>query len=156
MTMDSLPIRFVDVYKWIYLLAILIGLILMSYDRSADWRMNQYLVNGLVFLVNLASWFMFRKSNPVGFTIERVLSLGRMAMCGAIASLLLSPLVLWSPIAEVLWFPLMDVSKQSQKHQGFVSLWMVCLAIFGLEILYFKSIGKIHHDDEQFGKSTSG
>jgi hypothetical protein len=115
----------------------------MLFDRIADWRMTQYFVNALLFLLNVASWYLFWTGSRVGFLSERILSLGRMAMCVAIGSLVLSPLVLWSPIAEVLWLPFMDISKRSHE-QGFVALWTVCLTIFSLEMLYFTNISKVH------------
>lgn len=131
---------FVDVYKWVYLLAILANLFLMTRDPIDNWATSQYVIDAVVFLSNLGSWCFFRRGNRFAYIVERALSLGRMAMCFAIGSIVLGSLaVMLSPIQLVLWFPLFDLDTT----RSVIVLWTTCLALIALEICYFRSLERI-------------
>ena len=49
-------VRFAQTYKGIYLLAILVNFTLMARDQVAQWPLNQYLINGAVFWINLLAF----------------------------------------------------------------------------------------------------
>lgn len=129
-----------DIYKWAYLVAVLVNLALMPRDPVANWKLDQYAINIVIFLLNLGSWWFFCNGNRSAYFVERALSLGRMAMCCAIGSIMLTFMATYSAIAEVLWLPLMNSIRQPNTRFGFPLLWAACLSILALEILYFRSI----------------
>ncbi|MBF6570956.1 MAG: hypothetical protein IVW54_18990 [Candidatus Binataceae bacterium] len=137
-----------DIYKGVYLLAVLLNLTLMPRDPAADWKLDQYAVNTAVFLLNLGAWWLFRSGSQPAYVVERLLSLGRMAMCCAIGSIMLAFAAGYSPIAEVLWLPLMNWIGRPHTTYGFPMLWAVCFGVLALEILYFRSIGQTHLKNE--------
>lgn len=137
-------VRFAQTYKGIYLLAILVNFTLMARDQVAQWPLNQYLINGAVFLINLLSWWLFRRGNSFGYMIERALSVGRMAMSCAVASVILTFAFGYSPISEAVWsYGFSFMGHLSNEHR-IPFFWAFCFSLLGLEILYFRSLREMH------------
>lgn len=132
--------RFVDVYKWVYLLAILVNLFLMTRDQMSNWGTSQYVTNASVFLANLGAWWFFRRGNGWAYLAERTLSVGRMAMCCAVGSILFLFIVGLSPVALVLWIPLIGWLGRSNKAEVLTVWWGTCLALLALEVCYYRSL----------------
>ena len=96
-----------------------------------------YWNDALLFGANVASWMLFRRRMPVGYASERLLSLGRMGMIAAVASVEGMILIVFSGVAFVVWVPLFELGS---RPRPFWLIWVGCAILLTVEVLYFRAL----------------
>jgi len=107
-------------------------------------RMFEYLFWKLPFhfgilIINIISWRAYRRGLYFGLILEKALSVGRMAMIVCGASIAFAFITIESPVAFVLWLPLLHFSAGSQAR---VAIYVfICIFLLFAEVQYFKRLG---------------
>jgi|HubBroStandDraft_1064217.scaffolds.fasta_scaffold55297_2 hypothetical protein len=132
-------LMYVETYKLIYLALILANIAVLMIDLGVSYGLLQiYLIDIAVFAVNVVAWLGYRRGKVWGLEVEQILSVGRMLMVGLAATILLADIVsLYSPVGWVLWYKLM-FKVIDEAHR--VWYWSGCVALIGLESLYFRAL----------------
>jgi hypothetical protein len=128
--------RFLAIYKLVYMVGLGCNLfIIAAYERTAA---PLDLAIGIAALVlNLGSALAYLRGRYVGFIAERALSLGRMIVPLAVATIILSePVIALSPLSVVLW---MGIVRIWLVHGNRV-LWLMRAILLGLEVGYFRRL----------------
>jgi hypothetical protein len=133
-------VRYAVVYKFAYVGLVFANLCLPMFGLvGSHWRQTEFrtvMLIGLVSLaLNLASWVAYRNGSYLGYAVERLLSVGRMGMCVAAASMIAIPLLFFSPLLSLFWMPAVSIAQTSA-----MAFEAVCALSLVLEILYFRSI----------------
>lgn len=128
--------RYLGLYKLVYLIGIVVNLaILAAYERTA--APIDLAIGAVALSLNLAAWILFLSGRYVGFIAERVLSVGRMLVPTAAATILLSyPVMTLSPLSVVLWIGVLRLWIA----RGNQMLWLTSAILLGLEIAYFRRL----------------
>lgn len=128
--------RYLAVYKIAYITGLVSNIAIISaYERGAA---PIDLAIGVVALaLNLAAWILYLRGHRTGFFAERVLSLGRMIVPAAAATVYFSePVMTLSPLSVVLWMGILRLWIT----RGTKALWLICAVLLGLEIAYFRRL----------------
>src|SRR5277367_6330700 len=100
---------FVQFYKSLYLAAILANLAgLVLEVRWGLINVPIYLIDIVMFSVNLAGWVGYRQRKPWASELEKILSIGRVLTILLAATIALAGVVvLFSPVGWILWYKVM-------------------------------------------------
>ncbi len=130
---------YVELYKLIYLALILANLALLMVDLGLSYGLlHIYFIDIAVFAINVVAWLGYRRGKGWGLEVEQILSVGRMVMVGFASTILLADIVsLYSPVGWILWYKLM-FKVIDEAHR--VWYWTGCVALIGLESLYFRAL----------------
>jgi len=133
---------FVQFYKSLYLAAILANLAgLVLEVRWGLINVPIYLIDIVMFSVNLAGWVGYRQRKPWASELEKILSIGRVLTILLAATIALAGVVvLFSPVGWILWYKVMFKVLDDQSYHAWYSS---CAALLILEALYFCSVTHI-------------
>ncbi len=128
---------YVATYKFAYLSALVINVIVMLIDWTVD-RPEQYAIAAGVFVLNAVAWVRYRGRRRYARLAERFLSVSRMIM--PIMAATVGPLGLVaqvSPLSHVVWVPVLALSDRL----GLPVLWACCALLLVLEVAYYRAVG---------------
>ena len=135
---------YVVTYKVAYLSLLLLELFLTYALRvDTDIISDRTMAYGIIivaFTANLATGLAWLRGAPYAISMERALSAGRMIVSLTASTLLLGGLLTYSPLFLVFWRYVFVAATT-----WLPVLWIVCMVLFILEILYFKKLGGQPH-----------
>jgi hypothetical protein len=135
-------VSYVAAYKYAYLSALLLNVIVMLMDSTADGP-EQYAIAVGIFALNAIVWVRYLGRRRYAPITERLLSLSRMVM--PIMAATVGPLGLVaqvSPLSRVVWVPVLALSERL----GLVALWACCALLLALEVAYYRAVGSSTRD----------
>ena len=137
---------YIQIFKTVYLIIITSNLVLLYYKGPAfkNFFLLQFGVNCTAILANIITFYWMNKG--VAILLEKVLSAIRMVVILLIASIVfIGPVITIIPTGYVLWFnllQLLDIYK-IKAPLGTVCIWMVCVSLFILEVLFFRELTRL-------------